>query len=179
MTKEHFDKKGVPAYTGEKAMVPSLTRLIEVIRASRQNLLFDGATDEDLATLEQRLGKPLPPSFEQFIRETDGALLYQSEEIFGTKDNGVEDNREGLRTSIPTALEAIGENHKLPVKLPVQLIPFSEGGSILYFDATSGENNEHAVVRWVPEENKIEPVSPSFSDWLYTHVVREHSGTVR
>lgn len=140
----------------------SLDSLLRIVEGSPQNLLFPGAPEERIAQLEQRLGNRLPMSYRRFLSLTDGALLYQVDEMFGTTDSEDE-----LQESI---LKARNER----IGVPVVLIPFHHSNVFHYFDTTQEKDGEYAVVKWDSKKQTAVPVAGSFAEWLQRYVIDEN-----
>lgn len=144
----------------------TFNKMLEIIKASPQNLLYEGATQEEIAKTEGELGFPLPKSYRRFLELTDGALLYQNEELFGTKDG-----EDGIQTSIGKTKNEIDD-------LPGNLIPFSFSNRYYFFDVNEKndkDDKEYKVVALnINKKGKIELVSESFPEWLDEFIIQEY-----
>lgn len=138
-----------------RPMTRSITELTELLAKRGSTLFFPGATEEEIAGLEKKLKTHLPPSFRAFLSETDGALLFQTEEIFGTKDTD-----EATQASILTVKEE-------QPSLPAHLIPFYRSNVSHFFDTSKPTpGQEYEVVTWNTNKQSYHPVALSFSTWL-------------
>lgn len=132
-----------------------LNQLMEIIKSGAKRgryVIFEGAEEEEIEKLEKSLGIKLPLSFRKFLIFSNGALLDQTDEIFGTKDEGE------LQTSILTI------RTNLP-SLPKNLIPFAMTSVYNCFDIRQ-EGSEYPVMKWREENNYLEKSASSFPDWL-------------
>lgn len=151
---------------GPQQMEPiNFDQLLEIIKGSLRNLLFDPATEEEIKQLEIETGIKLPPSYRKFLNLTDGAVLYESEELYGTKDaeDEVQIGISRVRSSI--------------LDLPKHLIPFHFSNTHHYFDSSVGLEGEYPVVSWNNNEKVQKPISQSFPAWLKEHVIDEYEST--
>lgn len=146
----------------------SFDELLEIIKDGPQNLPFKGASEEEIGEVEKTLGRKLPPSFRKFLKFANGAVLYQTEKIFGTKDT-----EDGLQRSILSIKKAIEG-------LPDQLVPFYKSRAICYFDFNQPftENDaehegEYKIVGWNNKDATIIPISNSFPQWLRERIIEE------
>src|SRR3990167_328333 len=130
-------------------IVEKLNEEIKLLIGSPQNLLFEGASESDIVDLERRLNKKLPKSFGYFLKACNGALLYQTETILGTKDG--EGENQALQVSITS--------EKAAQSLPDYLIPFYVGFDKHYFDARQVKDGEYPVVAWDSEKLETIPVA--------------------
>lgn len=106
--------------------------------------------------LENNLGKKLPRTFREFLALTDGAYLYQGDEIFGTIDN-----HETKRESI-IKVKADFTN------LDKELVPFHDGGSAYHFFDTSRQtgDGEYTIVRMDIYKRFTKTPHTCFEQWL-------------
>ena len=141
--------------------VAKIDLLLDVIANSPQNHLFPHASDVDIVDLEKKLGKKLPNSFKKFLKVTDGATLYQTEEVLGIKDD-----EEDMKEGIFTIKEDLSE-------YPDNLIPFYYSNEMNFFDANEMHDGEYKIVRWNKRQNKPEVIANSFTDWLH-NIVRDN-----
>lgn len=154
---------------GSQSMEPNnFDLLLDIIEKSTQNLLFEGATDQEIEELEKTLDKKLPPSYRKFLKITNGAYLYQGEEMLGTKDG-----EDGFQISILTAKQELED-------LPEHLIPFNSSNTYYCFDTTQPNQDkvkyqgEYKIARWYMDEKKIETVSGSFPQWFNEYIILEN-----
>lgn len=146
-----------------KSRPAPMDKLLQFIKSNPlQNALFDGATEEEITRLEEALGHNLPPSYRSFLRFTNGAVLNQVDELFGTKDN-----EDGLQKSILTAMREIPG-------LPKMLIPFYCGAEYNFFDASQPQEGEYQIVRWNQDTRAIKNITNSFPDWLRARAIDEY-----
>jgi hypothetical protein len=149
-----------------QSMEPTkLDSMLEILKANSQNYLLPGASEQEIAALEKGIGRDLPPSYHRFLRMTNGAILYQTEEMLGTKTD-----KEVLQFGIGEVIRSHGGD------LPQNLMPFNKSNVFLYFDTDQLDKNngESAVVKWYPETNENVKIANSFTDWLEDYVINEY-----
>ena len=142
----------------ERENMDQLIKQITVQAQTGVHLLFQGAKKEEIEALEKSLGVILPLSFQEFLKFSNGAILNQTDEIFGTKDA-----EEGIPPSVLTMRQAIED-------LPAQLIPFYYGSDFNCFDIARQSDGEYPIVRWNKTTGKFQDLNPSFPKWLHQKI---------
>lgn len=156
-----------------------LNKEIQVLKGSPQNILFEGATPQELDQTERALGKGLPQSYKFFLQATNGACFYQTEIIMGTKDG-----TEGEAAIYQESLVRVRDEMNTKLGLPEFLIPFYEDGRYLFFDTRDIQNtdeglqtDEYPIVSWDQQTKNITLVSQSFPEWLGKSILNEFDST--
>lgn len=144
-----------------------LNEIMEILRENSDNCLYAGASPAEIKELERVLQASLPPSFRQFLAQSDGATLYQSEEILGSKDDPEVD-----RLSIQSAAASLRDT----TSLPENLIPFHFGAVIHCFDTQQIlPGGEYRIVGWTYDGRLMTgDDSQSFAEWLENYAVIPH-----
>jgi hypothetical protein len=116
------------------------------------NIVFPPASPEEITEVIEMVDKKLPPSYERFLQRTNGALLFQALELYGTSSNGV----------IPESIRDLP-----PPGVPSRLTQIIYAAEPLYLDAGQiDEQEEQPVVRCDPDTGEISIVAPNFATWL-------------
>ena len=149
----------------EHKIMLDISALVTILKGTPVNIFFDGAKEEDIATMEKRLGVKLPDSFRQFLRVSDGALFYQGEEIFGTK-NG----EHGLQRSIDRIKAQ-------SASLPANFIPFYSGNEVHYFDTNNLANGEYIIYALSSIDGSPRKIADSFPQWLKERIIDENEAS--
>lgn len=136
--------------------------LFHILRSEEQNILFPPATTGELDQLEGELGVKLPETYRQFLMLTNGADLYGSETIYGTKDG-----TDGLQISIRTAMREI-------TALRPNLIPFHFGNIYTCFNTSSQGTREYPILKYTLRGQYIPTTHNSFAQWLGQEVISEY-----
>lgn len=140
----------------------NLDKLIDIISGNGQNILYNGVTEGELTIVEKELGVKLPGSFRKFLEYTDGAFLYQTEEIFGISV--------GISEGLSSPRSLIVMKNALKDVIPNYLIPFYQANGQLYFDVREQYLDEYPVVQVIRETQEIVKVAESFTHWLESEV---------
>jgi|SRR3989344_380878 len=142
----------------------SLADELKYLRGSPQNLLFEGASGEEIEETEELIGKKLPQSFKFFLQASNGACLYQTETILGTKDSADPEN-EGFQISLARIKEVMN--------LPDYLVPFYISSDIHFFDTREEINGEYKVISFNENSGEVSLVAESFTQWLNEYILKE------
>ncbi len=141
----------------------NITDLFDILKSNRsQNILFPPATLDELKKLEGELGVWLPETYRQFLMLTNGADLYQSETIYGTKDG-----TDGLQINISTARKEVST-------LRPNLIPFHFGNIYTCFDVSTLNTREYPILKYTLRGKYIPTVYNSFAQWLDKEIISEY-----
>jgi len=151
----------------------------EVIQALRDtksaHMLTEGATDEELHDCEEVTGLAIPGEYRTFLRFTNGALLYETEDILGTRSFWSD------AETIPEVVGRLRQAGEGP--LPLDLLPFySRPGGRYTCLVLSQRHSEDtaAVVEWTEQDGIVGPAFDSFGQWFKTVLYDEyHSRYVR
>lgn len=144
-----------------------LEQILDKLRTNPQNEFFDGASEHELEALEQQLGQKLPPSFRQFLAETNGAWLNEGDQILSTITDEAT-NRSGIIEVRSRLLKEL--------KLTASLIPFHNGPVFHLFDTSRVVKREYGIVR-VTHDGRSLPISDqSFPEWLYNFCIKPFEG---
>lgn len=140
--------------------------LQEIILAIQEteptHLLTHPATVEQLAQCEGEIGLRIPECYRRFLSFTNGAILYETEELLGT--SRFWDHAEIIQ-------EAYLRLKQAPVSLPATLLPFySSGGQYFCFETGAGNAKPVPVVEWYEHSGRGKCRYESFEDWFY-HVI--------
>lgn len=138
-------------------VMKKLDQVLERLKLSRENTFFSGATAQDVAKIEQELGIPLPASYKNFLRRSNGAILYQSDEILGVGSDEQEKKMDDILKL------------KNELDLDKNLIPFAERLNEAYFcfdNTRELPNEELTIVEVKYSGEKKESDKNSFVDWL-------------
>lgn len=130
------------------------------------NVLKNGAKSEDIDKLQQTVGVDLPPSYRRFLELTDGATLFQTDEIFGV-------NTQGDTPGVAEARQLLMNE----AKLPPNLLPIGRKGSLYYaLDTNKPQaDGELPVNVWNSRSGIGKQVAPSFKEHL-KRIVTVHEG---
>lgn len=141
-----------------------MDKLMEILKGSAENIFFPGATEEEIVKLESELKTTLPPSYRQFLLESNGALLYGQDEILGTVDDPAA-GRQSV-SSLKVVLQS-GD------RLPSGLIPFHRGALMHCFDPShKSPDGEYPVVGLTFEGRALLDDSyPSFAVFLKIYII--------
>lgn len=139
-----------------------ISQIMATLRANPDNILLSGADLAELTSLEAELGVKLPPTYKQFLQETNGALLHQTELFYGTKTPTGED------LQFIQGLSDVKQTLTAQSQLPTNLIPFHSSGVYDCFDTFSPKDQgEYDIVGWTPKGELIQDdSSASFAQWL-------------
>ena len=130
-------------------------------------------TEENLETLRKDLSLSLPPNYERFLRQSDGALLYYDDNygqwgfrLYGTKELFAANKRwkdvykEDWPSTYIAFAESLGDADKLVFDVAQ---PALEGTDYVVIDGDSG----YLPSKWTTT------AAPSFGDWLDRLVVAQ------
>lgn len=127
-----------------------------------------GASDNDIALVENVLHVKFPHSYREFLLEF-GWARFSHQELYG------------VGTNVPIHLDlirnAVAERETMEPPLPGYLVPIMNdgAGNSYCLDCSSMSNDECPVVFWDHEERadqKPEVIAPNFHAWLKTLLKR-------
>lgn len=128
------------------------------------HFLLKGTSEKMISECEKALGVKLPPSYIEFLKFSNGALLYESDELFGTQKT----------------IEGIGslteaKTYKIAEFLPNRFILFHDNGFESHaFDTLSqSETGEYCVVQWSPEKRPVVYSYPDLAQWVKGYLVKK------
>lgn len=144
----------------------NIQQSLAILTANPQNLLYPGVDRASISNLEMELGLELPLTFKDFLKVTDGAQLYQNEEILG-----VEEDQSGARRTIIEVLKV-----RELANLPNFFIPFHSGGVYHCFNGTKRLlHGEYEIVSLSNAGLMLQGKKyTSFADWLYKYIIDEY-----
>ena len=143
-----------------------MNNLIEFIKKDiSYHFVLSGASEQIIANCEETLGIKLPNSYVEFLKFSNGALLYESDELFGT-----DKQNEGIGSLIETRTYKIAEG------LPLQLLLFHDNGFECHaFDLSANLTEEQAVVQWDAARHQIVRSYVNLSEWTRNYLVPKWS----
>ena len=138
-------------------MIPEQERIRELISEAGEHTLFTGgASDDDIATLEDRLGVRLPYSYRWFLKD------YGYGGVDGVTTLGIGKN--GVQVS-----ERVTKDHRA-IGLPMNLVVVENCDEWQYcLDTAAGDADDCPVVSW--EFGDLRPEYPSF----YTYLIERYT----
>ncbi len=129
------------------------------------------ASEVALSRVEERMGRPLPPSYRAFLRLHDGwPRFFDGASLLGTANIGLR-QYEDLARAVFEAAETPVPDLGPPTRPRARtLIPFGadlEGTTLFAFNpAVSGPDGEYEVIAWVNEIGVRQPSFAAFLDWI-------------
>jgi hypothetical protein len=147
--------------------VTEMDELNRLITTGFDNLTREGAQEANIKELQTKVGVELPPSYKRFLELTDGATLYQTDELFGA-------NTIGNTPGVAEARQLLMNESKLPP----HLLPIGRKGGLYYaLDLNKRQpDGEFPVNVWNPRSGVGKEVAPSFKDHL-KRIVAVHQPT--
>lgn len=129
------------------------------------------ASDTAIERAEERLGRPLPPSYRAFLKLHDGwPRFFDGASLLGTANLGhrsYEDLARAAFEAAETPVPELGPPSRPRVRA---LIPFGadlEGTTLFAFNpAVTDVNGEYEVIAWVNELGVRQPTFPAFLDFI-------------
>lgn len=144
--------------------IDSVAALRSVIYQDKcQHWLREGAQPDEVTRLERQVGMQLPAEYAEFLKYSDGAVLFQTEELLGTKpgwehDESIADAKERLKKQTPP--------------LPASLIPFHKSGTVHCFSKImSRTENDYSVIEWNSDTGQIMDKYENFFDWINRYLI--------
>lgn len=117
------------------------------------------ATEQDLADLEQAVGRPLPRSFRTFLCRFGGGLFYQGHEIFGPRRVIIHDIE--LVPSLAVILRQRGQ------EVPSGMVPFHRVSGLLHLFDLRPESTQPDRIVSLPAGSSY----PNLAHFLQTVVL--------
>jgi hypothetical protein len=133
------------------------------------HLLNRGATESELAECERETELLIPAEYQAFLRFSNGAVLYETEELFGTDKPW---------TMAETIAEVVNRLRSSPsVSMPKRLVPFSAGLQSRYWCLETEQNGtlgQVKVVEWIEDRGFGQTSYPSFAEWFEVTLYRPY-----
>jgi len=144
-----------------------MNELINFIKKDiSHHFLLPAASEGMIAECEEILGIKLPNSYTEFLKFSNGALLYESDELFGTHK---------INEGVGSLIEA--RSYKIAELLPDQFILFHDDGFECHaFEISSAKNGEYSVIHWNPNKHVVVRSYRDLSEWVKAFLVRKWSG---
>lgn len=129
------------------------------------------ASDIALSRAEERLGRPLPPSYRAFLRLHDGwPRFFDGASLLGTANIGHRQYEDLARAAFEAAETPIPDLGPPTRPRARTLIPFGadlEGTTLFAFNpSVTGPDGEYEVIAWVNEIGVRQPSFTAFLEWV-------------
>lgn len=129
------------------------------------------ASEVALQRAEERLGRPLPPSYRAFLALHDGwARFFDGASLLGTANIGHRQYEDLARAAFEAAETPIPDLGPPTRPRARTLIPFGadlEGTTLFAFNpAVTSPDGEYEVIAWVNEIGVRQPSFAAFLDWI-------------
>jgi hypothetical protein len=142
-----------------------MNKLIDFIKKDiPYHFLLEGASEAMLEVCEKTLGLKLPDSYAAFLQFSNGALLYESDELFGTQQTV-----EGVGSLTET------RTYKIAEFLPEGFLLFHDNGfeSHTFDTRTRSETGEYRVVQWDADKRTVEQAYGDLAEWVEGYLARK------
>jgi hypothetical protein len=138
------------------------------------------ASEVALTRAEERLGRPLPPSYRAFLRLHDGwPRFFDGASLLGTANLGHRQYEDLARAAFEAAETPIPDLGPPTRPRARTLIPFGadlEGTTLFAFNpAAVGPDGEYEVIAWVNEIGVRQSSFPEFLGWILDLAEQDHA----
>jgi hypothetical protein len=147
--------------------------LLARLRAEGEHETYPPAAEDEVLSTEQAIGRPLPPSFRQFLGSfSNGAYLLMLQEVSAA---GAGNPQIGaIQDVLPTMVENPGSRLPLDSGEPVlaaALVPFSldhNGNCWCFITSEPSPDGEYPVAYYDTRHGRLYGRLPGFRAWLTT-----------
>jgi SMI1 / KNR4 family (SUKH-1) len=129
------------------------------------------ASEVAIARAEERMGRPLPPSYRDFLRLHDGwSRFFDGASLLGSANLGHRQYEDLARAAFEAAETPVPDLGPPTRPRARALIPFGadlEGTTLFAFNpAVVSADGEYEVIAWVNELGVRQPSFRAFLDWI-------------
>jgi len=147
----------------------SITSLFSSL-SSDDHELYPPATEADVKNTEQALGRPLPPSFREFVTQfSNGAYLYRVQEVSAVGANPQIATIQKINLPDRPAADEIVPFREGGETTGAHLVPFSldhNGNAWCFVTDSTSADGEYPVAYLDVAGRKLYGKQPSFAAWL-------------
>jgi hypothetical protein len=132
-----------------------------LLATSSAHTLCEGVSEDELVKCEADIGLEIPLEYKRFLRFSNGADLYETEELLGTHRFWE------FAITISEAVNRLRSSSDTP--MPATLVPFYAGGGGQFFCFESdgkGSTGRARVVNWIQDQGFGTKTFASFEEWF-------------